>query len=135
MNVADAAARSGLSPHTIRYYDKLGLLPAVQRSQSGARQFTAADVAFLQFIVGLKQTGMSLEEIAAFTADGCILERLQQGIMPVESVSQRMSILQQHRERLLEQRCALDRLLAVADEKLTYYERYLHEQDLTSSRL
>lgn len=129
MNVAEVATRTGLSPHTIRYYDKMGLLPPVERSSSGARQFSEGDVAFIQFLIGLKKTGMSLEEIAHFTADGCILERLQQGIMPTESVAKRVSILTEHRERLLEQRRELDFLLQVADEKLGYYERYLTEKD------
>lgn len=129
MNVSEVAAQTGLSPHTIRYYDQLGLLPAVQRSRGGSRQFTESDVRFLRFVIGLKKTGMSLEEIAEFTEDGCILERLQQGVMPVPAVSRRLSILQQHRERLLQQRQELDLLLEAADQKIAYYERYIGESE------
>lgn len=128
MNVAELAERTGLSPHTIRYYDRMGLLPAVQRSRSGARQFSESDVTFLQFIVGLKRTGMSLEEIIEFTADGCILERLQQGTIPTGSVAKRTAILQQHRERLLEHQRELERLLDAVDQKLAYYGRYMAER-------
>lgn len=125
MNVAQLAERTGLSPHTIRYYDRMGLLPGVQRSRSGARQFGEADLAFLHFIIGLKRTGMSLEEILEFTADGCILERLEQGSVPTGSVARRTAILEKHRERLLERQRDLELLLDAVDQKLRYYEQYM----------
>lgn len=128
MNVAQLAERTGLSPHTIRYYDRMGLLPGVQRSRSGARQFGEADLTFLQFIIGLKRTGMSLEEILEFTADGCILERLQQGTVPTGSVAKRTAILQGHRERLLERQREIAMLLDAVDQKLSYYGRYMAER-------
>jgi MerR family transcriptional regulator, aldehyde-responsive regulator len=73
MNIREAAERTGLSAHTIRFYEKNGLLPKIRRSESGIRQFSETDITFLKFVSALKKTGMSLEDIAKFTQDGCIL--------------------------------------------------------------
>lgn len=128
MNIREVAERTGLSAHTIRFYEKSGLLPKISRSETGIRQFTESDVVFLQFVSALKKTGMSLEDIAEFTEDGCILERLQSGEMPTLSVSKRMSILQKHKKQLLEQRKEIDLLIDAVNQKLDFYREYLTHQ-------
>jgi DNA-binding transcriptional MerR regulator len=52
MNIREVAERTGLSAHTIRFYEKNGLLPKIRRSEGGIRQFTESDVVFLQFGLG-----------------------------------------------------------------------------------
>lgn len=125
MNIREIAERTGLSAHTIRFYEKNGLLPKIRRTEAGIRQFTESDVVFLKFVSALKKTGMSLENITEFMQDGCILERLQAGEMPSLSVSKRMSILQKHKEHLLEQRKEIDLLIDVVNQKLDFYQEYL----------
>ncbi|AXR06241.1 MerR family transcriptional regulator [Salinimonas sediminis] len=66
MNVAEFSKRVGLNPHTVRYYDKLGLLDKVQRLANGHRYFTPKDVAWVAFIQRLKATGMPLEDILTY---------------------------------------------------------------------
>jgi DNA-binding transcriptional MerR regulator len=129
MTIGDVAERTGLSPYTIRFYEQSGLLPRVRRSETGIRQFSAADVAFLEFLVALKATGMPLEEMAAFTADGCILERLSRGDIPRDSVGARVALLEQHRQRLHAQRERIDALLDAVAQKLAFYARYLDDDD------
>lgn len=94
MTIQDVAQKTGISVYTIRFYEQRGLLPPIPRSTGGIRQFREADVTFLQFLLELKRTGMSLEEMAAFTADGCLLEQLQQGIVPQEPVARRLTLRQ-----------------------------------------
>jgi MerR family transcriptional regulator, aldehyde-responsive regulator len=93
MTIQEVAEKTGISAYTIRFYEKSGILPRIQRTQGGIRQFTEADVTFLLFLVELKRTGMSLEEIAEFTEDGCLLERLQQGDIPRQPLERRITIL------------------------------------------
>lgn len=129
MTIGEVAERTGLSTHTIRFYEQSGLLPRVRRSESGIRQFSAADVAFLEFLVALKSTGMPLDEMAEFTADGCILERLSRGDVPQGPVGKRVALLEQHRQRLRAQRQQLDTLIDAVDHKLAFYTRYLNDHE------
>src|SRR5258708_342840 len=63
MTIQEVVAQTGISAYTIRFYEKSGVLPPVQRTASGVRHFTEADVSFLRFLLQLKRTGMSLQEI------------------------------------------------------------------------
>lgn len=75
--IGEVAELTGMGIHTLRYYEKLGLLPPPTRN-SGIRQYTEGDVRLLKFLCSLKQTGMSLEEMAEFASDGCIIEEIRQ---------------------------------------------------------
>ncbi len=128
MTIQEVAEKTGVSAYTIRFYEKSGILPRIQRTEGGIRQFTEADVTFLLFLVELKRTGMSLEEIAEFTADGCLLERLQQGDIPQQPIERRITILRKHEQRLYEQRRQLDYLLGAVAQKIQFYERCLEDR-------
>ncbi len=125
MNIKEVADRTGLSAHTIRFYERSGLFPKIKRSDSGIREFTESEVNFLIFMATLKKTGMSLEDISEFTKDGCILERLESGEMPKEPVSNRLSILMDHRNKLLEQQRNIELFINAVTQKISFYERYI----------
>jgi DNA-binding transcriptional MerR regulator len=125
MTIRDVAAQTGISAHTIRFYEKSGVLPPIERLPNGMRQFSEVDVAFLRFLLQMKQTGMSLEDITAFTEDGCMLERLRRGDQIPHVVAQkRLALLRQHQQRLYDQRHTLDTLLMSVEQKLAFYEQY-----------
>lgn len=132
MNIQEVATRTGISAHTIRFYEKSGLLPIIHRSDSGVRQFTETDVNFIQFVASLRRTGMSLQDIAEFTQDGCILERLQSNDVPLESINRRVSILDGHRERLMAQHRELERLIDAVNQKLEFYQAYVAREECDS---
>jgi DNA-binding transcriptional MerR regulator len=67
MKIGVLAGRSGLPVKTLRYYEELGLLPAIGRSEGGFRLFAEASLRRLEFIRRLKTLGLSLEEI-----QGCL---------------------------------------------------------------
>lgn len=69
--ISEAAKKSNLTAHTIRYYDKEGLLPFVERTESGIRYFTENDMEGLAVINCLKATGMPIKEIKIFM-DWCV---------------------------------------------------------------
>lgn len=64
--VADAAKKAGLSPSALRYYDKEGLLPGVERTSGGARMFTDRDLAWLAVVERLKEAGLTIKEIRQY---------------------------------------------------------------------
>ena len=65
-SIQEVSSRTGLTTHTLRYYEKEGLLTGVERSPGGFRQYTDEDLEALGLICCLKNTGMSLQEIARF---------------------------------------------------------------------
>lgn len=69
--IGDIAQKIGLTPSTLRYYDKEGLLPFVDRTESGIRRFKDSDMEWFSIIECLKNTGMSIKEIKTFI-DWCM---------------------------------------------------------------
>ena len=64
--IHEVCERTGLTAHTLRYYEKEKLLPSVGRSAGGFRQYSDEDMESLMMICCLKNTGMSLQDIARF---------------------------------------------------------------------
>lgn len=90
---------------TLRYYDKEGLLPFVERTESGIRMFKEADYEWLCVIDCLKNTGMGIKDIKKFielamAGDPTIKERLQMILRQRESVQEQIKKLQQTLEIL-----------------------------------
>lgn len=128
MTIQEVAEQTGISAYTIRFYEKAGVLPPIKRMPNGIRHFTEDDVVFLRFLMQLKQTGMSLEDIMEFTEDGCMRERLQQGKnIPPLVVEKRMAILRRHQQYLCEQRRNIDTLLMAVEQKLDFYGQYQND--------
>ena len=70
-SIGDIAQKIGLTPSTLRYYDKEGLLPFVDRTETGIRRFKDSDMEWFSIIECLKNTGMSIKEIKTFI-DWCM---------------------------------------------------------------
>ena len=65
-SIQEVSKKTGLTAHTLRYYEKEGLSSGVERTQGGFRQYTDEDLEALGLICCLKNTGMSLQDIAQF---------------------------------------------------------------------
>jgi MerR family mercuric resistance operon transcriptional regulator len=68
LRIGEVAARSGCHIETIRYYERIGLLPRPSRSRSGYRAYAEADVTRLRFMVHCRELGFSLDEIRSLIA-------------------------------------------------------------------
>ena len=112
-SIKEVADILGLSASTIRYYDKQGLLPFVERSDSGYRMFSEDDLGLLRMIECLKKTNMPIKEIRQFT------QWLQQGDA---SLKQRHQMFLERRKVVEKQIEQLQESLKVIDYKCWYYE-------------
>ena len=98
---------------TLRYYDKEGLLPFVERSTGGIRMFQEKDYEWLQIIGCLKKTGMPLKDIRTY------IDMAMQGDETIES---RLKLIYQQRETVRTQTAELQKTLDTLDFKCWYYE-------------
>ena len=114
--VGQMAKMLGLAGSTLRYYDKEGLLPFVERSSGGIRMFREKDYEWLQIIECLKKAGMSIKDIKKY------MVLLQQGD---STIQERLELFQHQRTVLLEQMVSLQQTLNTLDYKCWYYETAL----------
>jgi len=117
-SIGKAAEITGMSAFTLRYYEKEGLLPFVERTPSGTRCFKESDFEWLSLIQCLKNTGMSIKDIKEFV--GWCMEG-------EETLEKRLAMfLAQKKEveaRMTEFRSYLDKL----DWKINFYENAIAE--------
>lgn len=111
--VGEMAKRLGVAPSTLRYYDKEGLLPYVERSSGGIRMFKEEDFERLYMIECLKKTGLSIKQIKSFI-DWCT-----EGDSTIE---QRLELMRQQKHAVEEQIAQMQKTLGVLDYKCWYYE-------------
>ena len=111
--IGEVANITGLTAHTLRYYDKEGLLPFVDRNRAGNRDFKQSDFEWLAVITCLKHSGMPVREIKRFIdwcmeGDGTLHERLEVFRNHKRVVESKIAELRKHMEKI--------------DYKIWYYE-------------
>ena len=111
-SIQEVSEKTGLSAHTLRYYEKEGLLPGVERSSSGFRRYSDADLELLGGICCLKNTGMSLREIARF------MQLTKEGD---STLRQRCALLEAHRGKVLARMAEMQSYLDKVTRKLNWY--------------
>lgn len=111
--VGQMAKMLDIPSSTLRYYDKEGLLPFVERSTGGIRIFREKDYEWLQIISCLKQTGMSIHDIRTY---------IQLAMQGDDTIRERLALFQKQRERLQKQMASLQHTLDVLDYKCWFYE-------------
>jgi len=124
MSIGELSAASGLSTHTLRYYEKLGVLKPADRAASGHRQYRAdAAVAWLDFVLRLKITGMPLAEIRKYA-------ELRAG--GEATLQPRLTMLELHRKRLVSNISELSENLTALDSKIKTYRKWLKAHKVPS---
>ena len=114
--IQDVSKKTGLTAHTLRYYEKEGLITGVERSQGGIRQYTDEDLERLGLIRCLKNTGMSIQEIARF------VQLTHEGDHTLE---ERVELLREHREKVLERMAEMQEHLDKVTWKLNFFSEKL----------
>jgi DNA-binding transcriptional MerR regulator len=119
LTIQEVAEYSGLSVHTLRYYEKIGLLDPIGRASSGHRRYDANDLTWLAFLMRLRTTGMSIQQMLDFAA----LRR--QG---PSSAPQRLAMLEEHRQQVRAHIQELEGHLEVIEKKIASYHKELSTQ-------
>ena len=111
--VGEMAKMLGVAASTLRYYDKEGLLPFVERSAGGIRMFRETDIEWLQVIGCMKKAGMSLRDIRQY------MELVIQGD---DTIDARLEMFRRQRKTLETQMAELQHTMDMVDYKCWYYE-------------
>jgi len=111
--VSQAAKKFGMTAHTLRFYDKEGLLPFVDRGVGGRRIFKDSDIGWLRIIECLKETGMPIRKIRDY------LELCMKGDKTLE---RRLEIMREHKKLMQAKLDEIRRYMKTIDYKLWYYE-------------
>jgi DNA-binding transcriptional MerR regulator len=117
LSIGQAAQRTGLSVHALRFYEREGLLASpLQRSADGRRCYNEDDLEWLELCVKLRSSGMPIASIRGYTE----LVRAGAG-----NEADRLVILREHQERLTTQIAALTACLETVSFKVKLYEESL----------
>jgi DNA-binding transcriptional MerR regulator len=115
-SVSEIAGLVGLSAHTLRWYERVGLLDAVRRDASGRRRYGERDLNRLRFLIKLRSTGMPVRDMTRYV-------ELSRG--GTDTVADRLAILVEHRQRVLTQIDALKEDLKIIDYKIDNYSEVI----------
>jgi DNA-binding transcriptional MerR regulator len=113
MLISEVSEKYAISPDTLRYYEKVGLLPPVRRSKSGLRDYSESDLNWIDFIKCMRNAGLPIEQLAQY------VQLFPQGDATVEA---RKKILQDQREQIAARIAELQRTLDLLDSKIALYE-------------
>jgi DNA-binding transcriptional MerR regulator len=123
MKISEVSEQSGLSVDTLRYYEKIGLLPPVNRTDSGIRDYSEPDLRRVDFIKCMRRAGLPVEVLTEYFA------LVQQGD---ETIPARKEILQEQRTQLVTRIAELQETLNLLNHKIQVYENAVltKEQEL-----
>ena len=114
LTISEAAERTGLTRHTLRYYERDGLMLSVGRAGSGHRRYSERDLGWIELITKLRATGMPIREVRRYAE----LVRAGDG-----NEDERLALLRAHRERVLARLDTLAAHLDAIEMKIGYYAR------------
>ncbi|MBD8112481.1 MULTISPECIES: MerR family transcriptional regulator [Priestia] len=113
-SIQQIASMTGLSTHTLRYYEKIGLIKNVQRAQTGYRQYTDFDLAWIQFLIRLRVTGMPMLKMKQFS------DLRQKG---ESTITARKELLEEHYNDVLGKIEELELNSHKIEEKIAHYKK------------
>lgn len=113
MTIAEVSRKYDITPDTLRYYERIGLLPPVSRNSSGNRDYSEADGKWIQFIKCMRSAGLSIEVLIEYVS------LFQQGS---ETAVARRSLLIEQRKQIVQKIEDLQNTLTYLDHKIDGYE-------------
>lgn len=111
-SIQDVARLTGLSAHTLRYYERIGLLSPIGRAPGGQRRYAQVDLDWITFLQRLRATGMPIRDMLTFArlrAEGSV------------TVPERRALLEQHLLQVRVQIAALDQAATALSDKIRVY--------------
>lgn len=116
MTITEVSKKYGLTADTLRYYERIGLIPSVNRSKGGIRDYTEEDCGWVEFSKCMRNAGIQVEALIEYVA------LFQQG---EETREARKQILKEQRDQLAAKIDEMQKTLNRLDQKIEHYEQYV----------
>lgn len=120
MTIAEVSERFGISQDTLRYYERIGLIPPVNRNKSGNRNYTEEDLRWVEFIKCMRGAGLPIEVLIEYVT------LFQQGD---ETVEARKELLIEQRNELIARIEDMKKTLERLNLKIARYEQTVFEKE------
>ena len=114
MKIAEVSEQYGISSDTLRYYERIGLIPPVNRNESGIRDYNELDIRRVEFVKCMRSAGLPVEVLIEY------IGLVQQGDKTIEA---RKEILIEQRELLVARMEQMQKTLDILDHKIEVYEK------------
>lgn len=114
MMISEVSEKFGISADTLRYYERIGLIPAINRNKSGLREYSEQDCHWIQVILFMRDAGMSIELLLEY------VKMVHQGD---ETRQSRKELLMEQRDKLVTKIEELQKTLKVLNRKIDSYEQ------------
>lgn len=113
MTIKEVGEKYGISGDTLRYYERVGMIPPVARTTGGIRDYSAEDLGWVELVLCMRGAGLPIE---------AIIEYVKLFQMGDSTIGARLELLQEQREALREQRSKIDATLERLNYKISRYE-------------
>ena len=120
MKIAEVSEQYSISLDTLRYYERIGLIPPVTRNESGIRDYNELDIRRVEFVKCMRSAGLPIEVLIDY------MELVQQGDTTIEA---RKDILYEQRELLLSRMEEMQKTLDILNHKIQVYESKILEKE------
>lgn len=121
LTIQEVAKATGLTPHTLRYYERIGLIHPINREENTRRCYTAEDVGWIEFLLKLRATGMSIKDMQRYA------ELQRQGD---ETLPERVEMLKVLRDKVEAHIDEMNEHLKLIHHKIDYYSQVVEEKEL-----
>lgn len=122
MTIKEVSEKYGISTDTLRYYERIGMLPPVTRTSGGIRDYNEHDLSWVELVLCMRNAGLSIEAIIEYV-------KLYQ--MGDETFAERLQLLQEQRDVLLEQKNQIETTIDRLNYKIARYKVAVETGNLT----
>ena len=120
MNISEVSKKHNIPTDTIRYYEKVGLIPGVNRRESGIRDFSDNDVRWIEYIKCMRSAGMPIKELSEYVG---LFEKGE------KTHKQRKQILIRQRDNLVEKLKEMKKTLKMLNHKINTYDNEMKKYE------
>ena len=121
LTIQQAVKATGLTAHTLRYYERIGLIHPIDREQNTRRCYTSDDIGWIDFLTKLRATGMSIRDMQKYAQ----LQRQGEETLP-----QRVEMLKALRDQVEQRIDELNEHLKLVYYKIDLYEKIVSEKEV-----
>lgn len=126
MKIMEVSEQCGISSDTLRYYERIGLIPPVNRNESGIRDYNELDLRRVEFIKCMRGAGLPVEVLITYIA------LVQQGDKTIEA---RKEILKEQRDLLVARMKEMQKTLDILDHKIDVYENAVLKKEKAMAQI